>query len=1302
MIDRSSASPYFLAARDDAARWDEGLDAPPRGDDELLQAVDRLERRLHRSRGQAAALAAQAAELADVQVELLGLSRQVLLAEPRTRLPSGHPVLGDVEAWARMADELNLHATEAQARSLAADCAHDEAAEFFRSLEPLLEQPEAKKCFSELARLSTMELELKEFATHDEEGQDEAERTEEEGTRNIRFASMRFRLRRSMEQALRDEPPDEETRQAWKTDLVDRADVMLTAIDDMPPDKAAEHLQRLIDDIDWHERHVEPARGSVRRRLQFKESRLRAEHQERVLQHRLEGKFGRKNVARFERLILVLIVFVLGLLVVEMSVELSPEVHFWFVMADTACCAVFLWEFFFKLALVTDRWRWFRRHFLIDLVPSIPFGLFNEHVLDALRAGRAIRFLRLSRFVRYVRVLRPLIRAFRALGFLFRGMDRLVQRYGRLLNRNVILYPTREERERGRLEERSLLVRVRRLKIELNDRWRQLLLAAADDEQRETIALARLDGWRQARAAGSTARPVASDVATGHLREIPIENLLRRLAAFTPRDVEHDLAPDLVERLARNVRTFARPPVRWLPLISAYAPKLAAGMNDAEVIAAGARSLAKGVKKHHDRWSWVGDLYGTVTPSQFVDRLGTVLVKASFRPAWRLLLFGGFFLLTEGLLQLTGDETLIGIKEFLANLVGPVLAILGSVCFITLGLGFYLRRLAREATEYYERVVQAQYLPLTEILRTRQLRRSLQILYQRVLREEWSRRDGNTAGEDGDHAAERIELFERRVHQSLLGNVGHLDGFEFDTLDRVVLMYRDSLDGALFVDTDTRTTAQLLGDPAIRQVLSLSRRFSRRDEKAFQALDLERQKKLLGGPYLWFNCISRSIAHSVACLLVEYNRNAVPLSELPLLAGEDRRRYDEWLAAASGVTPTSLALEEAVQCVSTSFTALHFLDADPQRDAAVAANFGPAVLGRLERDRAFLIRRVFGAYPWHRLPKEQRVFNVFNVYQRRLSGGRMLLLPLFALWRSLVVFGRSVAWTARAVQEIRKPARRQSYADAADADFATAVRKIQRMRGPLVEAAIRLRGLVDPQYLDVPLPGQPRSHAAGGNVEDDLKFLDAGPLAFEEARRERRRAVAEMQRLKRLLDEGLLGRAAEASGLSPESFDTDEHRRAAATAYLADYDGARTLLSTREVLEEVFRLAALAPPAAPKWRPRSALWKKFKRYWKAHCRGNKQERQAAWYAVAHNTWNAAGALNAWAKHGDKAAALGEQRLGELLRHPRRISEQLVTVRAVQTLALLDILHYREHVFALGRYTELGDMPDEWLSWGTTA
>ncbi len=87
-----------------------------------------------------------------------------------------------------------------------------------------------------------------------------------------------------------------------------------------------------------------------------------------------------------------------------------------------------------------------------------------------------------------------------------------------------------------------------------------------------------------------------------------------------------------------------------------------------------------------------------------------------------------------------------------------------------------------------------------------------------------------------------------------------------------------------------------------------------RESRTIDRLDLSRAGGLFGGPYLWFNYITRMLVQETALLILDYNRHAVPVDRLacspdavrrkfPLLAGrpaQDRTRRG--LAAGAGDT----------------------------------------------------------------------------------------------------------------------------------------------------------------------------------------------------------------------------------------------------------------------------------------------------------------------------------------------------------------------------------------------------------------
>jgi len=743
--------------------------------------------------------------------------------------------------------------------------------------------------------------------------------------------------------------------------------------------------------------------------------------------------------------------------------------------------------------------------------------------------------------------------------------------------------------------------------------------------------------------------------------------------------------------VARVVRIFARPPIRWFPFIRRYVPRLVPGRTPAEVVADASHSAAREMRRHHDRWFWVADLHGTLTPSEFVDRVGTAMVKSSLRPAWRLMLFGGFFLLVQLLLGIAQNTFLQSLHDQLSRFVGTTLVVLGAVCLVILGLGWWLKRLAGEATFFFEQTARAQFLGLTETIKGRQIPRDVELLDARVLAPELAYVAGEAASMP---VAARRTLLAQTVHAWLVApqsrpSLGPLS----ESFERVVLLYRDNLDGALFGESDTRTTSQLLGNPSLQQLLGFSKRIDRKEEKSLRALDLEQARPSLRGPYLWFSYIAKALAHASARLIVEYNRSAMPLDEVATLGDEERRAYEAWLADRSSLRKNASA-GDTLGYVTTSFSVLHFLDDDPQRDAEIEARFGARVREKMEEDRRALFRQVFGTAPLHARTKDQRVLNLYRVYERWFSNGRAFFIPLRALWRGVGIVGRFFRWVVRAVGEIRRPQARLDVEAAEGADFHAALRKIQRMRGPVAWACTWLRARFDPEYLAIELPDTP--HAETGTYAEDLAFL--GARAEQEARiaRERDRAEWDMRRLARLWDDGLAHKLGAILGV-PAFGVGDEHHRAAAMAYRADMRGVRVLLSCSEIVRETMLEAASEPMRplnlVPAWR----LHRRFKRWWQAHGEGDALDRKAAWRAVRADALGSRRALEVWDTLGSEQARLrGIERLADLLRHVGRISEQLVTLRAIHTLSLIDLRNYREHVYRVGEYAASGDAPGPML------
>ena len=1185
--------------------------------------------------------------------------------------------LSSVSQWQRLCERHGLDQQAEQCRELARSAFTEAAADWKATVERRKSNANPDTLFDDLLGTAQLEADIR-------------NRGLLEPASLTPLRELRDNLRDELASHLETEKPDNRTLDRWTRLIADQCDHILTTVDDLAPAVAAEQISSMLILSDWYLRKVDRRRNDATRHLKWRHRRLRAEQQERQLQGVMETKFGRLWTGRLERLVLVLICLVLILMAVECTVSLSEETLFWFTVVDAAACAVFLAEFGLKLSLVNDRGRWFVRHFFVDFVPSIPFGLLTAGLGnpgDVVRAGRVVRFARLPRFVRYVRVLRPVVRLVRALGLIARGIDRLVRRYGHVLNCNVILHPTQREQEVFEQERQEAARNIQELRQLLRDAWSRIF-AEASPEDRLTVATARIAGLQETLNRRSIQFEESSR-ATAGTRDIPAEALLDRLESLEPSLVEPALGEPMMMQLARIIRILSVAPLRWLPIIRQCVPAQATQMSEADVVSTTSRQVARFLRRFHDGWFWLADLYGTVTPSQFIDRVGGILVKSSSRPAYRLLLFGGFLILTEATLSIVDIDALEPLRAFLKRFLGTTVLVLGGVCLFVLGLGWWLQRVAREATEFYDKSVQAQFLHLMDSVRPKYLERDAAALYERVLAADWPTDDHRTDTERIEVLCERLRHAMSRTQE----DVNNEDGFiaKIPFISRLELLYHDWLDGAMFTRSDTRATNQLLGNTALSQLMLTSDRISKKDTRQLCQVDLENQKSLLNGPYLWFHFIAQSISHSAARLLVDYNRRAIPNHELPYCSDTQKNLFTRWLNTdpdfqvdASTVAEPTIANSGYM---TTSFTALHFLDPDPQRDQTVEEHFGPEVVARIRSDRSLLIRQTFGTLPLHLRPRSERVVNLYAAYEAWIAGGRMFLSPWFvflALGRWLV---KLIGWIYQSVQEIRHPERRKTPLDAAQADFRVAVRKVNRVRGPVAERCVRLRAIFDPAWLGIALPGEDSSLLGTADADTDIAYLRLGPATQRKIESEKRRCLSGMRWLEHALEDGLLERIAEQRGLAKDALNTRQHLRAASIAVHADLNGVRTHLFARPMLAETLHTTLARPTLRDRLSPRFALRAAFRRYWQATDGTDSAAERSAWKAILNNESGAAAALMAWDQFGDNVEAEGERRLGEILQHPGRITEQLLTLRMIETLTVLDVLHYREHIFKLGQYDE---------------
>jgi hypothetical protein len=1076
---------------------------------------------------------------------------------------------------------------------------------------------------------------------------------------------------------------------------------------------------------------------------------VQREWQEKLLALRMEKLLGRRFVAILENTVLFLILVLLGLIAAEALLErasapgLSASEHLFFAWADLAVCSVFLFEFAIKLVLAPHRTSYFLRHFLVDLLASLPFGFVAHQIelawmddLAGSSAGgsgslwRPARIARVARAFRFLRVTLPIARLARVGLILLRLSDRLVRRMGKLLNRNIVLFEPLQA-QKPESSDRHRLIAIRG---DL-EHARSSVAARLDREQARRLS-ERCLGDLERRIESLPEATLARDSAEPSGREIPVEAVVERLIQMTPERLVEQMGRASVTAIYRYIRLLDLPLLRRLPFVRrlvAYREK-----SPSEAVALAANYLGHSIQRALDLVYFFADLHGTLSPPVFLDRLGVTIVNATRTPAKRLLWLGSaflfLFLIVNSLAFLKPFRTVV---DKVQTLLGWPVIILGVVCLVFWLLGAWFRKIANQSADYCERVVEAQFATHTKTLKSRRRDQDSEFLSRRVINPEMLLRtsddrpvhlDGPGHDEEGGRGGP--DWFENR---------------ELAFLRNVRLLYLDYLDGSPLHRSDTKASVQLLGNLALTNLRRSHLGHLLREGRTIDRLDLNRAGGLFGGPYLWFNYITRMLVQETALLLLDYNRHAVPLDRLACSPPSARKKFRYWLAnrlkidadevwvpelstphavsegsAAHRVRPADrsrgvrgvvegLARKEAGAFLETvEFTAVDFLADDPERDCEIHARFGPQVAELVRRDRQQNVRRAFRSFPLHELPLTARTINPFAFYEAHLSGARIALLPLSFLrgfGRAIAVGLRSVF---RGVHEILDPQVDRQQIVPADT-YLAALRKIHRMRKPVFMGSLWLRARFDVEYMGLRLPTAPESLAGELLMEADLDYIGA-------TRRDR--IIAEQFRRGHQKRLEWVGRWLDRFGWTFELLPNylaeqipylanrgGEALRALVAACVLDHDDIATLALSIEGLKGVMEHASdgrrdprKLPPKLPDpivnlrtlWHPVNRRSKRpLSDLFELPCfpsYGPLERRRIVAYLRRHRR-----ATRGWMKvvlgQGSRDPwAVVQARMRDVLLRTDLWSDQILVLRAVQTLTMLDLQHNCALVWNLGGYT----------------
>ncbi|MBK8979441.1 MAG: ion transporter [Planctomycetes bacterium] len=724
---------------------------------------------------------------------------------------------------------------------------------------------------------------------------------------------------------------------------------------------------------------------------------------DRTLQLRLERLLTRRGAVLMETISFAALIAVFVLLAVEVRIGERE----WLLLLDALICTYFIVEFLFKLALAPARRSWFLRNVVTDLLPAIPAAMyFAVHIpaeADFTILGRLMRFLRVVTIARYFRALRPILGVVRLVLFLVRGLDALVQRFSPLLNRNFVFFerhvlPLESD---GEPDVRTLCFRALRREHVVLDELPVASAAPLLAERAERLA-GRFGDSRAAVAERAQRLGEPGD------RDIPVEYAIEYLWRLQPAEIGQFLPRKDVLAIDRVARIINAPIVRSLPLVRQLRSPERADTPEERVVDLG-RRVALLLERARERALHVADMHGIVTGPQVLDRVASALVKASKRPAVRLLMFGGLFTIVRALV---GAESWLG--GLLTKFVATPLVILGSVCLVLFGIGRWLKSLAGEAADTFKLVSEAHFIGLLELVKRRRQDGDLQFLSRRVFRLELD--DWEGAGAIG-----------KQIRASRTG-VLDLVKLHDDTLQaevyRVALLYLHFLDGAPLHENDVKTTEQLLANLSLENIRNSHLGWSRRERKRLRRL-APGEGGLLSGPHVWFRFITESVAVETAKRVTDYNLNCLTLEQRAVADPEERSAFAAWLWHRRHPLLGRLERMEEPGGTriynTTEFNALDFLSDDPQRALHIERVFGRAVLKLVLLDRERIIREIFGTRPLHELPRSQRTLNAYRFYQDRLSRGRLLFVPAYvlgALWSGVRL---TVRRTVEVVREILAP-----------------------------------------------------------------------------------------------------------------------------------------------------------------------------------------------------------------------------------------------------------------------------------------
>ncbi len=398
---------------------------------------------------------------------------------------------------------------------------------------------------------------------------------------------------------------------------------------------------------------------------------------------------------------------------------------------------------------------------------------------------------------------------------------------------------------------------------------------------------------------------------------------------------------------------------------------------------------------------------------------------------------------------------------------------------------------------------------------------------------------------------------------------------------------------------------------------------------------------------------------------------------------------------------------------SLDFHALDFLSPDRARDQWIERYYGPQLKQLLLQDRKRNIRAAFKSFALKEIPAAQRTVNPFAFYDQYVARGKVVFLPFRFLWLIGKILNHLLQQVIGTVRFLLTPPEERERPVEVPDSYDVVRRKVLRMRRPLFMQMLWLRARHDVEYLGIKLPNVPATVSHLSLMDLDFAFIGATKHERSKGDQMRITLAVKVNRIDQWLERlgwNIDGLVRFLQHECPDMVErTHEVMRAMVAAAVVDHDDLFTLGSSIDALTILLQYAndpANPTDQVPLGLPqaisvdRPFIYKPgSRRSWTDLLRvpGLPEVAIDRQLAVVRYLRTHSHLVSGWVGvilglNGQNPWDVLRDRFRQVMLRTDVWSNQLVTLRTIQSLAILDVHHYCSMTWRLGQYEEFDPVP----------